>query len=113
MNKQAIKQLSEQILIEAFLKKNDLAAYVPVAEPFDFELLDAFNKFKKFIGWIGDTFYVTIKDRLTIPEGEYKILKIIPKKKDAQINLQKVDNKFFKKKYKVKIRDFLRRKHLW
>lgn len=113
MNKQAIKKISEEIIITSFFKQNELGAYAPRLNEVDYGLLEYIDKFKKFVGWVGDTFFINVKDHLKIPEGQYKILKLTPKKNDMQINVKKLDGKSFRKKFKLNLKEFLRRKHLW
>ena len=86
--------------------------YAPSA-PIDFDVSEIIDNFKRTIGNIGSKFTVSLNENLPIPAGLYKVLKFLTNKRDPDVIVEKEDSKgmFGKKKFKLNIDNFLRKKH--
>jgi len=102
-----IEKIADEIIKEAFLKKLDLSIYTPHITDIDYRLIELIDKFKKSIGGIGKIFSIKSSDNLKVPEGEYKILNFIPKKNDVELDIKR--QKGFRKKFKLSLKNFLRK----
>jgi len=106
-----IEKLADEIFKEATLKKSDLSVYTPHIDNVDYRLLELIDKFKKKIGGIGKMLSIEKKDNLKVPEGEYKIIKFVPKKNDVEVDIKK--SKGLRKKFKLSLKNFLKKKHIY